>query len=203
MYLSTKKEELPVTFAKVEEDPYQGYIDALLTPAPTTEIESVTAQISRLYTIPGWLPTNIDYASGALRANVKSSGTKMNVLFKWVEMNNAKLLIASDGVYVTLPVSVTNRPRTTAISSLQQVIAELIDRISTVNPGNNLTLAPIVNKGSFFETQLSINFGGLTLEMLNLLAEQLKGLPVVLVKMTISINNGTLSGVLVLKALGS
>lgn len=201
-YLPSGKKEISATFISAI-DPYQSYISAMTSPSPTSEIESVTAQIAKLYTIPGWLPNKVDYASGAMRANVKSSGTKVNVLFKWVGNNNATLLIASDGVYLTLPVKVYNRANVKTISSLQQVIAEVIDRISTVSPGNNLTLATMTDRGRFFETQLTISFTDLSLEMLNLLAEQLKGLPLVLMKLNVAIDNGTLSGILVLKALGN
>jgi hypothetical protein len=72
-----------------------------------------------------------------------------------------------------------------------------------VTPGNNLSLAPIVDRGRFLETQVTINFSGLTLNTLDLLAQQFKGLPLVLVKLSFSIDNGALSGVLVLKALGN
>src|SRR5579872_4086510 len=202
MYLSTHKKQLPVAFITAI-DPYQGYINEMTSPSPRSEIESVTSQVARLYTIPGWFPEKVDYSSGIMRVNIKSSGTKMNVLFKWIEANNATLLIASDGVYLTLPVRINNRTEVKTITSLQQVIAEVIDRIAVVSPGNNLVLAPMMDRGRFMETQLTINFSDLSLEMLDLLAEQLKELPLVLVKLNMSISNGTLSGSLVLKALGN
>jgi hypothetical protein len=202
MYLSESRKEIPMSFISAI-DPYQGYISAMMTPSPTSEIESVTAHIAKLYTIPGWFPDKVDYVSGMMRVNVKSSGTKMNVLFKWAGTNNATLLIASDGVYLTVPIKVTNRANVKTISSLQQVIAEVIDRIAPVSPGNNLTLSQTMDRGRFLETQLTITFASLSLEMVNLLAEQLKGLPLILVKLNVTVNNGTLSGILVLKALGN
>lgn len=202
MYLSTNKHEIPTVFTGTV-NPYEGYIMAMKTPSPTSEIEATTARIAELYTIPGWVPATLEYSSGSLKANVKSSGAKLNVLFMWAEKNNANLQIASNGIYLTLSVPQTNRPDITTISPLQQVIAEILDRISTVTPGNNLTLSPTVNRGQFLETQCTINFTNLTLDMLNFLAEQFKDLPLVLVNMRLNIDNGTLSGVLVLKALGN
>jgi len=201
-YLSTTKRELPTAFVGVV-NPYQLYINTMISPSPADEIEKVSAQIARLYTIPGWQPTTVDYSSGSLKANLKSSGTKINVLFRWAGMNGARLQIVSDGIYVILPVALFNRAGVATISPLQQVIAEVLDRISIVIPGNNLSLGPVMDRGRFSETQITISFSNLTLDMMDLLAAQLKSLPLVLVKLSMSINNGTLSGILVLKALGS
>lgn len=201
MYLSSHKEELPLVAQAV--NPQQGYITALSTPSPTDEITAVTTEITRLFTIPGWTPTAIDYGSGTLKASVKSSGTKLNILFLWAEKNKATVQIETTAVSLTLPVSAARRPVTTTISPLQQVIAETLDRISNVIPGNNLTLGPVADRGGYLETQYNISFESLTLDTLNLLGEQLKGLPLVLVKLNLTIDNGAVSGAIVLTALGN
>ncbi len=202
MYLSSHKEEIPV-ITTGEVNPYQAYIEAMNAPSPAAEISATTSRMAELYTIPGWVPVSIAYGSGSLNATVKSSGTPLNVLFAWAEKNKATVQITSTGVSLILPIAVNNRPAIKTISPLQQVIAETLDRISTVIPGNNLTLGPIADKGGYFETESNISFNELTLDTLNLLGEQLKGLPLVLVSMNLTIVNGTLSGVLVLKALGN
>ncbi len=199
---STKTTELPQSLVGVI-NPFQGYLNAMASPAPTAEIESMTAQIQRLYTIPGWFPVSVDYSSSLMKASVKSLGTKLSVLFKWADINGAKVQIASDGVYVTMPISVTNRSEATVISPVQQILAELVDRVSTVMPGNHIMMGPVVDRGRYVETQFTVNFQDLTLETLNLLAEQFKGLPLVLLKTTFTIQNGSLSGTIVLNALGS
>lgn len=203
MYLSTTKTELPSAFVGVV-NPYQAYENALQTPDPTVEIQAVGAQIERFFSIPGWLPVTVEYSSGgAIKTGLKSSGTKLNILFMWAARNNSTLQIATDGVYLTSLIKVPNRSRVTTISPIQQVIAEILDRISTVTPGNKLTLGPMVDRGRFLETQCTISFTDLTLDMLDFFAEQLKGLPLAVVKLSMTINNGTLSGVLVLNALGN
>ncbi|HSW70183.1 MAG TPA: hypothetical protein VLI69_08560 [Gammaproteobacteria bacterium] len=202
MYLSTTKQELPTAIVGVV-NPYQLYINILRSPSPADEIQNASLQIARLYTIPGWLPYSVDYSLGILRAKLKSSGEKINILYQWAATNNAKLQIESDGIYVSLPVTAISRVNVATISPLQQVIAEVLDRISTVLPGNNMRLGVSIDRGRFFETQLTISFSNLTLEMLNLLADQFKDLPLILVKLTLSVDNGTLSGIVVLKALGN
>ncbi len=204
MHLTTTRKELPLSFVNVV-NPYQAYINAMSSPEPASEIRAITGRIAQFYTIPGWTPATLEYsaASDKMKTNVKSSGAKLNILFKWAAINHTTLAIESNGVYLMSSIAVASRPGTTVISPLQEVIGEILDRISTIIPGNNLTLSPILDRGRFFETQLSISFTDLTLDTLNLLADQLKGLPLVLIKLSISINNGTLSGILVLKALGN
>lgn len=201
-YFSTSKKELPTVLIGVV-NPYQLYINMLTSPAPTTEIETVTTQINRLYTIPGWQPTTMEYAMGQLKANVQSPGMKTSVLFDWAAVNSAKLQITSDGIYLFLPVVTASRVPPTTISPLNQVIAELLDRIATVIPGNNLTLGTSLDRGRFSEVQVTIAFNQLTVNTVNLLAEQLRGLPLILTKINVTANNGTLSGNIILKALGS
>jgi len=202
MYISTNKKELPTVFINVV-NPYQSYLHALTSPAPSAEVKFISAQIARLYTIPGWNPATITYSENLLRAGLQSSGTKLSILYDWTGMNGATLNIASDGVYVTMPVNIAYRPETQTISPLQQVIAELLDRLSTVTPGNNMKLGTVIDRGRFFETQLTIYCTDITLETLDLMADQLAGLPLVLVKMNLTINNGTVTGNLVLNALGN
>lgn len=202
MYLSTNKQPLQPALVSPA-NPHEAYMIAMSAPPPDSEIKFVAANIALLYTIPGWTPISIEYSLGSMKANVKSPGTKINILYKWAPANHATIQIASTGIYVSLPVIVKNRPATETIEPLQRVIAEILDRVSSVIPGNNLRLATAINRGEFSEAQVTINFTELTLETLNLLAEQLKGLPLVLVKLDMTINNGTLSGAIVLKALGN
>ena len=202
MYLSSGKKELPAVFVNAV-NPYQAYLTALQSPAPTAQIEAVSAHIEHLYSIPGWLPVTASYTNHSLTTKVRSSGTKLDVLYQWAQMNGAQFQIAKDGVSLTMPIMIPARMSFNTISPLQQVLAELLDRISTVIPGNNLSLGTIVGHGPYSETQLTISFSDLTLDTLDSLAEQLKGLPLVLSKMNVTINNGTLSGILVLDALGN
>jgi hypothetical protein len=138
-----------------------------------------------------------------MKAQVRSSGAKVSMLYGWLEENNAKLQITDQGIFVSMPIVVAKRSTDLTISPLQDVIAELLDRLSNVMPGNSLKLGAIVNHGQFFETELTVNFNDISLETLDLLGEQFSGLPLVLVKLTLTINNGMINGSITLNALGS
>lgn len=202
MYLTTNKKELPTVFVNVV-SPYQAYVRTLATPSPASEIKLLTAHLERLYTIPGWVPASVNYAENEMRIKVISSGALLNVLYDWARMNNAALQIAPEGVFLLQTLPAVSRPETHTISPLQQVVAELLDRMTTVLPGNHLKLGPLVERGRFLETQLTITFTNLTLDTLNLLGEQFSRLPLVLVNVNLTIQNGTVAGIIVLKAVGN
>lgn len=203
LYLSQSKKPIVAPFIGVI-NPYQLYINTLASPGPTEEITKVIGTLSRLYTIPGWVPSTAEYSGGSLRVNVKSLGTKLNVLYQWAANNDAKVQMASEGVYLIFPpLTLINRASPTSISPLQQVIGEVLDRISTIAPGNNITLSPVMDRGRFSEAQLIIAFNSLTVELTRALADQLNGLPLILLKINLNVNNGLISGTITLKALGN
>jgi hypothetical protein len=201
-YFTSHKQELPIGHIS-EANPLQLYMNELASPSPAEEIQNIANGLRSFYAIPGWAPTTVEYNNGILQANVKSSGIKTSVLYKWADQNNAKVLILPDGIYIGIAINSSIREATSAISPLQKVIAEVIDRISMIIPGNNLTLANTSNKGNFSEAQLTINFNHLTIDTFSLLGEQFKGLPLVLTKVSLTIDNGALSGSVILNALGN
>jgi hypothetical protein len=201
-YFTAHKKEIPRVFVTVV-NPYQAYLNELSSPSPVSEIKWVTTQAARLYSIPGWTPVSLTYSENEMKAQVRSSGAKVSMLYGWLEENNAKLQITDQGIFVSMPIVVAKRSTDLTISPLQDVIAELLDRLSNVMPGNSLKLGAIVNHGQFFETELTVNFNDISLETLDLLGEQFSGLPLVLVKLTLTINNGMINGSITLNALGS
>lgn len=202
VYFTGQKKELPRAIVGVV-NPYQIYVGTLTSPAPMQELKQVTRQIALLYTIPGWQPSAINYSAGKLEAQVKSSGIRTSVLFQWAAKNGASLKILPNGIYLGLRTQLYNRPSPRTISPLQQVIAELLDRIAYVLPGNHLKLGASIDRGSFSEAEVTLSFTGLTLNTLDLIAEQLKDLPLILSKVDIDTDHGNLSGSLIFQALGS
>ena len=205
LYLSETRKQMPAAFMGSVINPYQLYINTLASsPNPTQEIKSVVTKIQQLYTIPGWVPVSAEYTNGNLIVNEKSLGPKLNVLYEWTSTHNATIQIASDGVYIMFSnLSLNKRINPITISPLQQVLAEMLDRVSTIAPGNNLTLGTTLDRGHFSEAPLSIDFNSLTADLTNKLADQLNGLPLILLKLKMQIQDGLLSGTITLKALGN
>ncbi len=199
---SHKREVIPTTFISYV-SPYQLYITTLTSPDPADEIAAMTKEIALLYSIPGWSPAEIDYGSGMLTANMVSAGIKLDVLYSWAVRNGGRIQITPQGVslVLNLPTLAVRNPN--SISYLQQVIAELTDRLGTVVPGNNMTFTAPVQTGRFSQMSIKINFASLTIPMVNLLGEQFRGLPLVLENVVLKSDNGIFNGTIELNALGN
>ena len=201
-YFSAHEEKIPTKFI-VAVNPYQPYIQGLTSPNPTREMQILIGGISQLYTIPGWYPSSISYSNGMLQASIVSLGMRTKVLYDWVARNNAVLDIQTSGFYLKLPLSIYNRMPPTTISPVEQAVAELIDRLSYVLPGNNLTMGQFVNKGQYTEVQLTINITDVSLQNLFLIGQQFDNLPLVLSKVDLTADKGVFAGTIVLKAMGN
>jgi len=202
--LSTGKNEIefPQIISTVT-NPYQSYINNLSTPNPAIQVLWIKNKILLLQTIPGWYPELVVYNNGKLQASVRSDGARTNLLFGWASHNNSEVEVAETGFVVTTYIVFPNRAPPRDIYRLDRVVAALIDYLSYIIPGNNLVVgAPIVH-GSYVERQLIITFSNITASTLDLIAQKLENLPLVLLKMSVNISDGNLSGSITFKALGS
>ena len=201
-YISTHKKELPTVLVRVV-NPYQFYVDALTSPDPVQEMQQLFINIKQLYTIPGWFPDGIEYNNGVLRVSVKSNGARTDMLYEWAKKNNAAIEILPDGFYLVISPRFFNRPVPMTINRLQNVIADIVDRLSYVLPGNPLKIGAFVDRKAFIETVLTINFNEIDPLLFALIGKQLKGLPLVLSNVSIKVTKGNLSGSISLEALGN
>lgn len=202
-YISSHKKELPqVIVAAV--NPYQSYLNILSTPDPAEQVRWVATNVWLLSTIPGWFADGVEYADGKLHASVKSKGVRTNVLFDWSVQNHMYIDITNTGVFLVMETRFPRRSPPNFISPLNNVIATLIDSMSYIIPGNNLTLGNLIERGRFQERQVDINFNDITFQTLDYIGQQLKNLPLTLVKITIKISPiGNLNGTISLRAYGN
>ncbi|RDI46532.1 hypothetical protein [Aquicella lusitana] len=200
-FLSARREAMPEFLA--EPNPYQLYNTTLATPAPDEEMKKFLDGVRLLFTMPGWLPYTIDYSNRNLSALVQSTGSKTEQLFEWASQNKAVINIKSTGIFVALTLTMPNRPVPNRIYPIKQVIGELVDRLADVYPGNNLRLGNFLNKGVFTQVTMTLTLTDVTPVILALIGEQLKGLPLVLSKVNLTVTNGNFSGSITIEALGS
>jgi len=184
-------------------DKLQGYKAALRTPSPMVEMKNVLASVTKLYTAPGWAPTKVMYQSGSLAADMQSAGTRIKPLAKWAELNKIKLQVQPSGVHVQLDVRTENRANYIELRPLQDVLAELIDRESYVIHGNRIKLDNVAELYNYSSQSIAISVDGVSIDVFNLIAEQFKGLPLVLSKADLTMNNGRFTGIITLAILGS
>lgn len=200
--LTTHKKELPRVIITAS-NPYLGYLNALSTPDPAQQVAWVAERIKLLYKMPGWVPLSVEYGKGTLVAQIKSLGVRTDTLYKWANANNIEIEIKTDGIYLNIDTGLSKRPPPQTINRLDNVIANLLDTMSYIVPGNNLVVGHIVNKGRYRERDIAINFDSITLTTFELMGQKLKDLPLVLGKISIKMSNGYLSGSISLKVIGN
>jgi len=185
-------------------NPYLGFNDALNSPAPDEEVSNFVQGVNMLLTIPGWTISKMDYASGSITAQATSAGGKVEDLFAWAKANNVSVDVKSDGVYLGMPVPLPNKrgfPK--KIYPLDQVVAQYIDLLAQVYPGNNIKLDNKVSSGQYSQQPITVNLNGVSPDTVMLIGQQLQGLPMVLNGITVAVSNGSLSGTMTFNALGS
>lgn len=201
-FITTHKKELPQIVIRAT-NPYDAYLSALTSPDPAQQIRWVSSNIWLLSTIPGWYVDGIDFNGNLLRASVKSYGARTNLLFDWADQNHANVEIGTTGFAVTIQAGLANRSEPTTITNIDNVVSTMVDSLSYVLPGNNFQLSASINRGRYLERQIVISFENVSASTLDLIGQQFTNLPLVLVSLSASIADGTLSGKITLRALGN
>jgi len=190
-------------FVVSKEDPYQAYYNTLLAPAPDQEIQQFLAKFEQLYTMPGWTVKHVDYTRGNLIAKVESGGSKTQTLMDWAGRNQATVDIRTDGMYVSMPVPLINRPQDRTVYVFKEVMAKFIDNLSQVYPGNRIKLDTLEKKINFTSVKLVVNVENVSPFVLVLISKQFKDLPIVILNLALDVDNGSLTGSIVTQVLGS
>lgn len=202
-YMTTTEPEMPVTAEQQQVNPYQAFNDILRTPAPDQEMQQFISRLNLLFNMPGWLPKSIDYTHGGLSAAIISTGPKVKTLMSWAKTIGATIGVQSNGLVLTMNFNVGNRTVPTNIYPVKSVIIELIDRLSSAYPGNNLQVGEFSNKGVYTDVPLTINLLAVSPMVLAMIGEKFKDLPLVLKSISITNTDGYLSGTINMEALGN
>lgn len=200
-----KEEKKEVVVVKEEVSPYKLYYDTIMSSAaPDDEIGSLSAKVKSVLQIPGWVAKDIVYSRNAAVIQVQSKGGKMADLYAWGEANKITVLIKQTGVYLSVYVPTKRMPARNTITPIPKLIAAIVDRVSTVLPGNRMTIGKTDKKGVFSKITISINFNGITPSIFDLLGQQFANMPVVLHDVKIGVkDNGMLDGTLTIEGLGN
>jgi len=203
MLSSEQVQEVQAQIFIAPDDPYKLYNETLAAPAPEQVMRSFLQTYNQMSSIPGWRPVEIIYERGTAKANVVTRGAKVQTLFDWARLNNAKIDINTTGIEVSKQILLANRPNQTMIYELNDVIATLLDRLQNVYPGNVLKLAATVTKGSTRSTVVSLDFSGITPMVFALVGDQFQGLPVVVTGITMTLEGDAINTSISLQVVGS
>jgi len=202
-YLTLHRKQMPVITIPPPANPFLEYNNILASNAPDVEVELVGLTVDMLTTMPGWIPTDLTYAGGKMTVNVKSLGTDAEFLYDWAEHNNATVEILPGGFSLTMALPLPpKRGLPDKIYPLDRVIISVIDRMAALMPGNVVKVGMSKTQRVYKESDLRIEMFEVSPDVLMMIGQQLKDLPLVLTSMTLKINHG-LTGSIVLQALGN
>jgi hypothetical protein len=195
---------ISVTTQQQTIDPAQQYVQALTTADPAVQLQQIAKQLAVVYNITGWIPTSITYNENSMQVELHTLGGPIKNLLQWAEQQNKNVTLTPNGAQLTLPLAVTMRQPSRTISSTQQIIATLVDRMMQVMPTKSVQIATTTPRGIYSETAVAITLtNGVSPDVLSLVGKALAGLPVNLAGGTFALNNGLLTGTLQLTLLGN
>lgn len=197
------RERIPEPEKQAEANPYLTFNTTLNSPAPDQQLNAIVSKLSLFATLPGWELKSITYGSGNLSTVVISRGGTIKNLFAWAEQHNAGVEIKQDGIYVSMLVHTPDRPVPKQIYPLKQVLGTLVDNIAAVYPGNHLRLDQFTNRAVYTEVAITISVNQVSPSILAVIAQQLKDLPLSLQSLEMNVENGSLTGSIIVDALGS
>lgn len=200
-YQSTKQEAV---VPQQQINPYIQYNKLLTSPSPEQEIAAVVDKLQIIAQMPGWVSSDIKYIHGAIITKVKTTGGSLADLFAWAQNNNANLKIEKAGITLSMGVPVSNRPTPTKIYSTPLVIGAVFDRITSVYPDRFIQIGDTAVKGVYKDVLITIRFTNIGPVVLDLMGQQLAGLPIVLHDITLTMDTSlNLNGSITFEALGS
>lgn len=200
-YLTSNRPQIIPSMAAV--NPYQGYYNDLKSPDPVQAMQDLLTQVRLIFTLPGWIPTNISYQPGTFRATVQSNGGRVEALFNWATINNASVDLLPSGVFVNLSSQIANRPIPKKIYTLKDVMGTFVDRLASVYPGNRIKISEMVNRGSYTTMLFDVALEEVSPLVLELIGVQFKDLPFVLKSVALTNTSGSFTGSITLEALGN
>ena len=181
-----KPKELPM-----EKNPYKGYVDAIASPAPEKALHALVNQVRLIHTAPGWIVNSIKLSGTSTTASAVSAGANLSTLIAWCDQNKVKWTVDSRGMQLSLRSQIKSRPKPKQIYSSNEVMAILVDRLLSVNPGNRVKIGRSKSVGPYKNTQISVSLDKITPVLLSLVADQLVDLPLRLDKVQLTMKKGS------------
>ncbi len=185
-------------------DPYLNFKQALETSAPDQILTELITTLNDAYTVPGWTPQSLAWENNTATVTLSKDGGNAGILLAWKRHQpNVKLSIDSGQAVITYPLDIPSRPVPNAIYKLPDLLANLYDELDLKFPGTTVSVGAMETEEHYRQSSITISFTAQSPDSLMVLADILKGLPVVLNTATLTVNDGLLSGQLAIQLIGA
>lgn len=203
--IATREAEKPQEVV-MEPNPFEGYVNSLNSPSPNEILVELFNKVSRLYSITGWRPKEINYGVGSVEAKMQSTGGTVQGLLDWCNQNDGRFNIKPTGIFVSQAVAPPNRAKPKWIYPIKDTMATLLDNIIKVYPKADKSGVSIqINKvtGPYTSYKVSVTLANVTPSILLLFSNQLGDLPITLDSVKFSTEKVFMNGSITLTAMGN
>jgi len=187
----------------IQKRAFEDYQKALTTPAPYDIFNELAVDLRQLFTLPGWVPTNIVYKDSKFTVELESIGGTLDILLAWARQNNANLSNKAQAATITFQSTALKREPPRKIFDMDDINAMVYDQLKSTVADGSVSYQDPVKSSNYSSTKLSVSFGGISLDVLTLLGIELRDLPVIVEECTIQVEDGLLSGTVILQILGT
>ncbi len=185
-------------------DPYAGFKQALMTPAPDAILQNLIRTVSDAYTVPGWTPQSLTLAGSTATVTLAKDGGNAGILLAWKRSHpDVQMSINTGQAVLTYTMQVTARSTPEVIYKLPDLLANFYDELNAKFPGSTVTVGAIAKNSNYQQSSINISFTGQSPDSLMVLADVLKGLPAVLSTATMTVSSGLISGQLTIQLIGA
>lgn len=189
--------------AQIQTNPYNAFYQALSTPAPDKQLTELASTITKLYTLPGWTATKVSFNGVQYQIAVLSDGGTLRGLNTWAKENQFDYHLTSKEAELTIKSTLHARRKPHAIYPSKPIINLLVDQLDILLQGKHIVLTKISQHGKAQETMMTIMLKGVAPQLLVMIGQELKGLPLAINDIHFTVTPGALNGTINLSVWGS
>lgn len=175
---------------------YASYENAMHSEAPDEQIHALATKVEQLYLVPGWRLRSMHFNGKHYEIIMKPDGGDLSLLSQWANQYGYHFEMTPGGAQLGLDAHVVTRFRAPIepIQNLQPILLHLIDRINLILRQPSVDVSSQTLHGKAKQTHLVIRMNDISPDLLDLLGQELKGLPVTLSQVRLEIESGFIRG---------
>ena len=193
----------PALHVQKKIDPYAAFYRALKSPPVTDELNYLTQVVDALYGAPGWHLVNIDYKPPGSVVLMTSDGGSLSSLQTFAHQQHFNLALDDNGAQLSFQDHLKNQPKPEHIYPIEPTLEALGDHIDGVLQQKSLVVGQSVDHGATKRVPVTIELYEVSPQVLAILAQELKGMPVVLSHVSLKYKQGLLTGLVNLSVWGA
>ena len=193
----------PITNIK-RVNPYAQYETVLKSVAPDQQLNDIALKLQQLYFVPGWHVSHLESDGKLYVAQMVAEGGDLELLSQWSKQHHYDFKITPSGPQLQLRSNLKSRENAQEVLPLQSTVLRVIDSINIIlRNDKSVEVGETQLYGTTKQTRLTVTLSNISPEVLDLVGQTLKDLPIVLSHVDINVDSGFISGNIQLSVWGS